>query len=138
MKIIIAIMILTSFSTFADDDLLKPIVDIQPIQPIQPISSDLPPRRVLNETPSTSVLSAQKTESISILPATAPIDSNSKITPNVYGLGVNSDQFGRPTQYEVIGQPNANTSLLEVKQDAYGLGVGMDQFGRPVKNVPLK
>jgi len=55
------------------------------------------------------------------------------IKTDAYGLGVHSDQFGRPTRYEVIGQPKANADLLNVKPNAYGFGVGADQFGRPVK-----
>lgn len=57
------------------------------------------------------------------------------IKPNKYGQGVNSDQYGRPTKYEVIGDPAADTSLLKVKQDAYGSGVSQDQYGRAVKNT---
>lgn len=55
--------------------------------------------------------------------------------PNAYGLGVGSDQFGRPFRWQVINEPNADTSLLQVKPNAYGLGVGSDQFGRPVRAV---
>lgn len=59
-----------------------------------------------------------------------------EINNDTYGPGKNSDQFGRPTRYEVIGQPKANTDFMKVKGDAYGDGIGMDQFGRPVKAKP--
>jgi hypothetical protein len=58
------------------------------------------------------------------------------IHPNAYGLGIHSDEYGRPVKYQVQGEPEADTTLLQVKQDAYGPGVGMDQYGRPVKTVP--
>lgn len=59
-----------------------------------------------------------------------------RIKPNAYGLGVNSDQYGRPVRYEVIENPQANTDLLRVKQNAYGPGVGSDQYGRPIGIKP--
>ena len=56
-----------------------------------------------------------------------------QVTPNAYGLGVNSDQYGRPHQYRTqdgqVLDPIFNDG---VKRNAYGLGVHMDQFGRPV------
>ena len=55
------------------------------------------------------------------------------VKPNGYGLGTNSDQFGRPHQYRTgDGQPVAPIFQDDVKRDAYGLGVHKDRFGRPV------
>jgi TPR repeat protein len=57
------------------------------------------------------------------------------VTPNAYGLGVNSDQYGRPQTYRLQnGQQLDPIFQNGVKPNAYGLGVGMDQFGRPVYN----
>jgi hypothetical protein len=55
------------------------------------------------------------------------------VKPNGYGLGTNSDQFGRPHQYRT-GDGQAVDPIFQdgVKRDAYGLGVHRDQFGRPV------
>ena len=58
---------------------------------------------------------------------------NSEIKVDHYGHGVHSDQYGRPTSFEVVGQPYENTSHLQVQQNAYGLGVHADQYGRPVR-----
>ncbi len=73
------------------------------------------------------------------------------VKPNAYGLGVGSDQYGRPVQYktsdDTYSAPDAESSRqygtsrhedpsIEVKPHAYGLGTGMDQYGRPVKVVP--
>ena len=55
------------------------------------------------------------------------------VNSNAYGYGVHSDQYGRPTTFEVVGQPYENTSHLQVQQNAYGLGVHADQYGRPVR-----
>jgi hypothetical protein len=46
---------------------------------------------------------------------------------DAYGLGVHSDQYGRPWKSEP-GQ--------ELKKDAYGLGVHADQYGRPIEQHP--
>ena len=60
-------------------------------------------------------------------------DDALQVTPNAYGLGVNSDQYGRPHQYRTQdGQVLDPIFNGGVKRDAYGLGVHMDQFGRPV------
>lgn len=59
------------------------------------------------------------------------------VTPNAYGLGVNSDQFGRPHTYQLRdGTPVAPIFQGGVRRDAYGLGVHSDQFGRPVYDSP--
>jgi hypothetical protein len=59
------------------------------------------------------------------------------ITPNAYGPGVNSDQYGRPqTYYLQDGQQLSPIFQGGVQQNAYGPGVGMDQFGRPVYSAP--
>jgi hypothetical protein len=59
------------------------------------------------------------------------------ITPNTYGPGVNSDQYGRPqTYYLQDGQQLSPIFQGGVQQNAYGPGVGMDQFGRPVTSGP--
>jgi capsid protein len=60
---------------------------------------------------------------------------NGNINTNAYGYGVHSDQYGRPTSFEVVGQPYENTSHLQVQQNAYGLGVHADQYGRPVRTI---
>jgi hypothetical protein len=57
------------------------------------------------------------------------------VQPNAYGQGVNADQYGRPTTYQLQnGQQLDPIFYGGVKQNAYGPGVGMDQFGRPVYN----
>jgi hypothetical protein len=59
------------------------------------------------------------------------------VQPNAYGLGVNADQYGRPSTYQLQnGQPLDPIFNAGVKQNAYGPGVGQDQFGRPVYNTP--
>ena len=59
------------------------------------------------------------------------------VQPNAYGLGVNADQYGRPSTYQLQnGQQLDPIFNAGVKQNAYGLGVGQDQFGRPVYNAP--
>lgn len=64
-----------------------------------------------------------------------PYSSPNTVRPNAYGLGVNADQYGRPTTYQLQnGQQLDPIFNNGVKQNAYGLGVGMDQFGRPVYN----
>jgi hypothetical protein len=55
------------------------------------------------------------------------------VRPNAYGLGVNSDEFGRPHTYHTRdGEQLSPIFQGDVKRDAYGLGVHADQFGRPV------
>jgi hypothetical protein len=55
------------------------------------------------------------------------------IKPNAYGLGINVDQYGRPTKYRLSdGKELPRIFYDDVKRDAYGLGVHMDPFGRPV------
>jgi hypothetical protein len=59
------------------------------------------------------------------------------VTSNAYGLGVNADQYGRPTTYQLQnGQQLDPIFNNGVKQNTYGPGVGEDQFGRPVYNSP--
>jgi hypothetical protein len=66
-----------------------------------------------------------------------PYDTPGMVRPNAYGLGVNADQYGRPTTYQLQnGQQLDPIFDNGVKQNAYGQGVGMDQFGRPVYNSP--
>lgn len=65
-------------------------------------------------------------------------NSSMDVTPNAYGPGVHSDQFGRPVQYSVPNWPaNEPTQNLQVKPNVYGPGIGQDQFGRPVNVKPL-
>ena len=55
------------------------------------------------------------------------------VSPNAYGLGVNSDEFGRPHTYRTrYGERLSPIFQGDVKRDAYGFGVHSDQFGRPV------
>lgn len=57
----------------------------------------------------------------------------SSVKPNAYGLGVNSDEFGRPHVYRLEGGGELSPIFQDtVKRDAYGLGVHSDTFGRPV------
>jgi len=66
-----------------------------------------------------------------------PNYQSQNITPNAYGLGVNSDQFGRPQTFRTQdGQQLPPIFQDGVQQNAYGPGVGMDQFGRPVYSSP--
>ncbi len=60
--------------------------------------------------------------------------STQNYQPNAYGLGVNSNSYGQPFQWQTQqGQPAPDIFQGNVKPDAYGLGVGQDQFGRPVR-----
>ena len=62
--------------------------------------------------------------------------SPNTVRPNAYGLGVNADQYGRPSSYQLqSGQQLDPIFNNGVKQNAYGPGVGQDQFGRPVYNT---
>ena len=64
-----------------------------------------------------------------------PYASTGTVQPNAYGLGVNADQYGRPTTYQLQnGQQLDPIFNNSVKQNAYGPGIGQDQFGRPVYN----
>ena len=66
-----------------------------------------------------------------------PYNSPTTVQPNAYGLGVNADQYGRPSTYQLQNGQQLDPIFNEgVKQNAYGLGVGQDQFGRPVYNAP--
>ena len=56
------------------------------------------------------------------------------VNENAYGLGVHSDQYGRPVRYSVPNGVPGET--LKVQQNAYGLGVHSDQYGRPVRTEP--
>lgn len=78
--------------------------------------------------PSISQTSPQK----NVFDATS---NNLSYHPNDYGLGIHSDRFGRPFQWEVMNDPNADTTHLKVKPNAYGFGIGADQYGRPVRAV---
>ena len=56
-----------------------------------------------------------------------------EIEPNAYGLGVNSDQYGRPHAYRAPdGEPLPGILTDGVRRDAYGLGVHADELGRAV------
>ncbi len=57
-----------------------------------------------------------------------------QVTPNTYGLGVGSDQYGRPVRYQ--SSDGTSDPLLRVKPDTYGPGIGQDQYGRPTTAVP--
>jgi hypothetical protein len=64
-------------------------------------------------------------------------NSPTSVQPNAYGLGVNSDQYGRPSTYQLQNGQQLDPIFNEgVKQNTYGPGVGQDQFGRPVYNAP--
>jgi hypothetical protein len=66
-----------------------------------------------------------------------PLYSSTAVQPNAYGLGVNADQYGRPSTYQLQnGQQLDPIFNSGVKQNVYGPGVGQDQFGRPVYNAP--
>ena len=68
---------------------------------------------------------------------TTPNYPPTTVQPDAYGLGVNSDQYGRATTYQLQnGQQLDPIFNGSVKQNAYGPGVGMDQFGRPIYNAP--
>jgi hypothetical protein len=52
-------------------------------------------------------------------------------------LGVNADQYGRPSTYQLQNGQQLDPIFNEgVKQNVYGPGVGQDQFGRSVYNAP--
>jgi hypothetical protein len=66
-----------------------------------------------------------------------PYASPGTVKPDAYGLGVNADQYGRPSTYQLQnGQQLDPIFNNGVKQNVYGPGVGQDQFGRPVYNSP--
>jgi hypothetical protein len=57
------------------------------------------------------------------------------VTPNAYGLGVNSDQYGRPHAYRTPdGDALPGVFTDGVRRDAYGLGAHADEFGRPLED----
>lgn len=68
-----------------------------------------------------------------VSPWVAPM-LGSPVTPNGYGLGVNTDLYGRPHQYRLRFDGQVLDPIFQggVKRNAYGLGVHQDQFGRPV------
>ncbi|MDH3978460.1 MAG: hypothetical protein OEU86_08090 [Gammaproteobacteria bacterium] len=55
-------------------------------------------------------------------------NENLELKNDAYGLGVDSDQYGRPWQKS---DPNMN-----LQKDAYGPGVHADQYGRPIQQQP--
>jgi hypothetical protein len=58
-----------------------------------------------------------------------------EVAPNAYGLGVNSDQYGRPHVYRTPdGTPLPGIFTDGVERDAYGLGVHADEFGRVLRD----
>ena len=58
-----------------------------------------------------------------------------EIEPNAYGLGVNSDQYGRPHAYRTEdGEALPGIFTDGVRRDAYGLGVHADEFGRALED----
>jgi hypothetical protein len=87
-----------------------------------------------------AVSQADSSQSIPNQSQTVPnrsYNSSGTIQPNAYGLGVNSDQYGRPTTYQLQNGQQLDPIFNEgVKQNVYGPGVGQDQFGRPVYNAP--
>jgi hypothetical protein len=69
--------------------------------------------------------------------ANQPYNSPTTVQPNAYGLGVNSDQYGRLSTYQLQNGQQLDPIFNEgVRQNAYGPGVGQDQFGRQVYNAP--
>jgi hypothetical protein len=57
------------------------------------------------------------------------------VEPNAYGLGVNSDQYGRPHVYRTPdAAPLPGIFTDGVRRNAYGLGVHADEFGRPLRD----
>ncbi len=59
------------------------------------------------------------------------------VDPHAYGLGVGSDQYGRPTEWETEeGQAVDPIFQDDVQPDAYEPGIDMDPFGRPVRANP--
>lgn len=67
----------------------------------------------------------------------SPTGENLTIKNNAYGLGVHSDQYGRPVDLKPAFQGGGNTSGSYIQTpNAYGPGVHMDQYGAPVRAVP--
>ncbi len=67
--------------------------------------------------------------------AFAQTDPLLRIKPDAYGLGVNSDQYGRPHKYETQDRDTLPGIVNEkVERNAYGLGVHKDQFGKRVRD----
>lgn len=76
----------------------------------------------------------QASDRLRVIPS-RPYNSSGTIQPNAYGLGVNSDQYGRPTTYQLQNGKQLDPIFnAGVKQNVYGPGIGQDQFGRPVYN----
>jgi hypothetical protein len=74
-------------------------------------------------------------EDLSTKPPKSVQTSWPEVSPNAYGLGVNSTETGAPHRYRTEqGEALPGFFTPEVKRDAYGLGVHMDQFGRPVRD----
>jgi hypothetical protein len=88
-------------------------------------------RRVLQTTPPQATPNQLQTA------PSPPLTSSTTVQPNAYGLGVNADQYGRPSTYQLqSGQQLDPIFNSGVRQNVYGPGVGQDQFGRPVYNAP--
>ena len=75
--------------------------------------------------------SAEDLRARSTLEPLRPSGELLEVEPNAYGLGVNSDQYGRPHAYRTPdGEPLPGILTDGVRRDAYGLGVHADEFGR--------
>lgn len=67
----------------------------------------------------------------------SPTGENLTIKNNAYGLGVHSDQYGRPVDLKPANQGGGNTSGSYIQTpNAYGPSIHMDQYGAPVQAVP--
>ncbi|MBN2512537.1 MAG: hypothetical protein JXB18_06325 [Sedimentisphaerales bacterium] len=68
---------------------------------------------------------------------TQDFSSTGGLTPNAYGFGVHSNQYGQPIRLRPdYGYVPGET--LQIKENAYGLGVHSDQYGRPVREYPYQ
>ncbi|MGD9202668.1 MAG: hypothetical protein PVI26_13990 [Chitinispirillia bacterium] len=61
---------------------------------------------------------------------------NQGYKPNRYGLGVHSDNYGRPFQWKTQ-QGETVRGFIKVDPHGYGPGISKDQFGRPVTRKPF-
>lgn len=73
-----------------------------------------------------------------LLTVLAVADPTLQVTPDRYGSGIGSDQYGRPVVQQPVTAPAdaPPDPTLKVTPDRYGPGLGADQYGRPVEVRP--
>lgn len=110
------------------------------VVPTQPESlGKLPSEIEAEEKAEQAAIIAKQRESQVLITRKRPVEKDDwqqqtqSVTPDAYGLGVNSDEFGRSHTYRMQdGEKLSPIFQGGVKRNAYGLGVHADEFGRAV------